>query len=351
MKKVIIAVACIASLMLAKECKTMADLINGCVKTSYHNDYPSKPIKQTEWKNKKEVRVIYTKEYHDYGRGNLKSDCRGKGQNEVCKYYNKNGEFQIEYRGGKPYNGKVCKTDFLTDNVECEGEYKEGLKNGIWREAYWASGYSDAELVVQYVNGVKDGEAQVLYGSSVLESGQYLNDKRNGMWKSKDGFDGEYKDGKLIKITFKDTEYEYLGSEENIDLTKMKDYIRVSNGDIRDEKMIKPITNCVETLLPDKEGKTNPNNKIISCFIDKNKKIRDGVTTISLERDYGWFGKDLQVVTYEVFFDKGKVMEKKSKCHRDSARFWEIEKLEKMLTSGKKYTSNAYDSLLLAICH
>lgn len=341
MKKVVIMVACIASLMLAKECKTMADLINGCVKTSYYNDNPSKPIKQTEWKNKQEVRVIYKKEYHDYGKGNLKSDCRGEGQNEVCKYYNKNGEFEIEYRGGKPYNGKICKTDFFTDNVECEGEYKEGLKNGIWK---------NGDSFVTYTNNVKNGEAQ-LYSDGRLESGQYLNDKKEGVWKRENGFEGEYKEGKLIKITFKDKEYEYLGSEENIDLAKMENYIRVSNGDIRDKNMVKLVTNCVETLLPDKEGKTNPNNKITSCFIDKSKKIRDGVTTISLERESGFFSKEIKVVTYEVFFNKNKIIKDKSKCHRDSAKFWEVDKLEAMLNSGKKYTSNAYDSLLLAICH
>ena len=349
MKKVVIAVACIASLMIAKECKTMAGLINGCVKTEYN--YDKKPIKQSEWKNKKEVRVIYKKTYYD--NGNLKSDCRGEEQNEVCKYYYENGDFEIEYRDSKPYNGKGCESDFSKRN-NC-GEYKEGLKNGIWTETYKvdSEGYrytSDTRLVVRYVNGVKNGEAQILYSDEVLESGQYLNDKKEGVWKSKDGFEGKYKEGKLIKITLKDKEYECLGSGENIDLTEMKDYIRVDNGDILNKNMVKIVTNCVETLLPDKEGKTNPNNKIISCFIDKGKKIRDGVTTISLELDYGFFSKDIRLNTYEVFFDKGKIIMDKSKCHRDSAQFVEVEQLEAMLNSGKKYTSDAYGSLLLAIC-
>lgn len=359
MKKVVAMVACLASFLVAKECATMADLINGCIKTEYN--YDKKPVKQSEWKNKKEVRVIYTKKYHN--NGNLKSDCRGEEQNKVCKYYDENGDFKIESRDGKPYNGKGCESDFSGDfskRNNC-GEYKDGLKNGIWTEEYKLSGYLNdssserAELVVQYVNGVKNGEAQILgrirtlglYG--ILESGQYLNDKKEGVWKSEYGFEGKYKEGKLIKITLKDKEYEYLGGGENIDLAEMKDYIRVDNGDILNN-MVKFVTNCVETLLPDKEGKTNPNNKITSCFIDKGKKIRDGVTTISLEREYGFFSKDIRLVTYEVFFDKGKIIMDKSKCHRDSAQFMEVEKLEAMLNSGKKYTSDAYDSLLLAIC-
>lgn len=348
MKKVVVVVACLASFLVAKECATMADLINGCIKTEYN--YDKKPIKQSEWKNKKEVRVIYTKEYHN--NGNLKSDCRGEEQNEVCKYYDENGDFKIEYRDSKPYNGKGCESGDYYDN-SC-GEYKDGLKNGIWTETYKVDSKdyrytSNTQLVVRYVNGVKNGEAQILYLSDVLESGQYLNDKKEGVWKSKYGFEGEYKEGKLIKITLKDKEYEYLGGGENVDLAEMKDYIRVDNGDIL-ENMVKFVTNCVETLLPDKEGKTNPNNKITSCFIDKGKKIRDGVTTISLERDHGFFSKDIRLHTYEVFFDKGKIIKDKSKCHRDSAQFMEVEKLEAMLNSGKKYTRDAYNSLLLAIC-
>lgn len=242
MKKVVIAVACLASFLVAKECATMADLINGCIKTEYN--YDKKPIKQSEWKNKKEVRVIYTKEYHN--NGNLASDCSGN----VCKYYDKNGEFVIEYRDNKPYNGFFLKTDF-TNNIVSAGEYKNGLKDGEWLEEYPMPNNSEAKLFCTYVNGVKNGEAQIWNGDTTMvkvlkgrgqaldekmvnenagflvESGQYINEKKNGIWKKysfggKLEFEGEYKDGKLIKIIRDNKAYQYAGNEENIDLSSIK---------------------------------------------------------------------------------------------------------------------------------
>lgn len=298
MKKIVIAVACIASLMLAKECKTMADLINGCVKTEYN--YYKKPIKQSEWKNKKEVRVIYTKEYYNYGKGNLKSDYRGnvrkeyyengnlksdcsgeKGQNEVCKYYRDNGEFRLEERNGEPYNGiyEYKCSNWLRDN-ECGGELKEGVKVGIWKTRINPSDYNSTYkakypinrfttiIVAMYVNGVKNGIGKIYKpelegdytlngvkndkgGYALIEEGQYLNDKKNGIWKgyyydggglykdyyTKKGeflFEGEFKDGKLLKFTHYHRkscmEYEYLGDEQDInfvDMSKDIEYLRI----------------------------------------------------------------------------------------------------------------------------
>lgn len=268
MKKIVIMVACIASLMVAKECKTMADLINGCVKTEY--GYHKKPIKQTEWKNKKEVRVIYEKTYYENGNlksdyranvrkeyhnnGNLKSDCSGKkGQNEVCKYYRDNGEFRLEERNGEPYNGiysYFCFVDSVL-KLKCGGELEEGVKVGIWKTETYNSTYKAKHpingtyiVVAMYVNGVKNGIGKIYkmsrhnFGKEILiEEGQYLNDKKNGIWKGYNSYDdfymregefefeGEFKDGKLLKFTHYHkkfcAEYEYLGDEQDITLVDM----------------------------------------------------------------------------------------------------------------------------------
>lgn len=330
MKKVVVVVACLASFLVAKECKTMADLINGCIKTEYN--YDKKPIKQSEWKNKKEVRVIYEKSYHN--NGNLASDCRGKGENEVCKYYYENGEFRAEYRGDKPFQGEyfaecgfhkgsaisLCKDANMEFGSTMSGQFTNGVKTGIWKE-----------------------------GS---EEGEYVNGKKNGIWKgTQDGieYQGEYKDGKLIKfIEYNGKEYEYLGNEENIRLKKAryqeKEMRLVEKADENAQK------NCAETLLPDKEGNTNPNNKMTSCFVGKDKKIRDGLTTISLEWNVGLFSKDMEVFTFEVYFEKGKIIKEKSKCQYDWKEFGDTTKLEEILNSGKKYTAKTYESVLKAAC-
>lgn len=220
MKKIVIAVACIASLMIAKECKTMADLINGCVKTEYN--YDKKPIKQSEWKNKKEVRVIYKKTYYD--NGNLKSDDRGN----VRKEYHKNGELRLEMRDGKPYNGfhtRWCKKPETNAIIDCVSEFADDEGK---EPRYLA-------LEEEYVNGVKNGRAKTKDFESLatVEEGQYLNGKRNGIWKRKPAysnhhqFDAEFKDGKLIKIITEDNEeYEYLGDEEDIYLPSLEDDLR-----------------------------------------------------------------------------------------------------------------------------
>lgn len=376
MKKVVVVVACLASFLVAKECKTMADLINGCIKTEYN--YDKKPVRQTEWKNKKEVRVIYTKEYHN--NGNLKNDCRGEGENKICKYYTyENGEFEIEYRGDKPYEGIYC-------NGGCVvlGEYKNGLKNGLWFELYplqdqLFSDHNRDSILVEYVNGVMNGKARICRGYSLNrllkergmeeqfnelhcisnESGYYVNGKKNGMWSYSHPeynvkSNGEFKDGNLIKFTYGNKEYEYeyeyIGDRENIDLQDMGYYIDKSNGNISDAQNVRFAKNCVETLLPDKEGNTNPNNKITGCFIGKDKKIRDGLTTISLEWDVGLFLKDIRVFTFEIYLDKGKIIKEKSKCQYDWMEFGDTTKLEEILNSGKKYTAKTYDSVLKAAC-
>lgn len=337
MKKVVVVVACLASFLAAKECKTMADLINGCIKTEYR--YDKKPIKQSEWKNKKEVRVIYRKSYHD--NGNLASDCRGEGENEVCKYYYENGEFRAEYRGDKPFQGEyaamcgfhtgsaisLCK-DANMNSGTISGQFTNGIKTGIWKE----------------------GD----------EEGEYVNGKKNGIWKRLEynssgkreiKYQAEYKDGKLIKFIAYGKEYEYLGNEENIrlDTASMlayqgKEMRLVEKADENAQK------NCTETLLPDKEGNTNPNNKMTSCFVGKDKKIRDGLTTISIERDVGLFLKDIRVFTFEIYLDKGKIIKDKSKCQYDWKKFEDTTKLEEILNSGKKYTAKTYYDFLYAAC-
>lgn len=374
MKKVVIAVACIASLMVAKECKTMADLINGCVKTEYN--YDKKPIKQSEWKNKKEVRVIYEKTYHSNGNlasdcsgnvcktyhenGKLKSNCQKNGEcknyndkgiieNEVSqqdgiqieKRYDENGAFLIIYRDGKPFHGKF--KDYAN-----EGEYANGLKTGVWKEeTIGKSGRQCSGTGVSENCSIGIWKEKTF--ADLVEIGEYVNGEKSGVWKLYDIdsnqhlMDGQFKSGKLISITLDNITYKPIRMDRDysslISAYAFLDEVRLSGNEREWQATTKK---CTETLIPDKNGKTNPNNKIENCYLGKK---RNGINKVTIEYDIGFFMTDMKVETYDLYFDNGVFNPKKSKCPNGRAMETLI-KPEKCVFYGKECPSEINEELL-----
>lgn len=392
MRKFVILACCLVSFMAAKECKTVADQINGCTITVY--DYQKRPIKQTSYKNK-QATVVYEREYKYDG---SYKECH-PSQNS-CKYYDASGAFVIEYRDNEPYNGRL-----ITDEGKTIGEYKDGLKVGFWKDGPILDVWKNGAIVEgrapngcsskdrgwcicevgEYVNGIRHGawkefkssydegrinrytvagDFQYINSDSLISEGNYINGKKHGVWKMYNKsrinayFDrsgaidytifGEFKDGKLISV--KDEyggEYEFLDNIENITLDKA-----IVGGGER----------CIESLIPTNKNETNPKDKMIVCYEVGTHKPNSA--KISLEGDYGFFTKNLKVKTYELFFDKyGKIVLEESKCPNGRAMFRKvvqdengktfsyIEKLEEMISSGKKYTKKTYDRYLYYSCH
>ena len=143
----------------------------------------------------------------------LNGQRNGKGKEYDC--HGCHGKLIFE--GDYLYDYKLRGKQYLKEKLEYEGEYLFNKKwngkgydengniiyelingNGKVKEYYWYSG--QLEYDGEYLNGIKNGKGKEYKYDKLLFEGEYLNDKRNGKGKEYNNkdvliFEGEYLNG------------------------------------------------------------------------------------------------------------------------------------------------------------
>ena len=148
------------------------------------------------------------KEYNFYKRltfeGEYLYDLKWNG-----KGYDKSKNIIYELKNGK---GFVKEYNYDHDNLEFEGEYLFGKRNGKGKEY---TNFGELALVFEgeYLNGERNGKGKEYFEFGILNfDGEYLKGKRNGKGKEyyyngRLKFEGEYLNGKK---NGKGKEYDYI---------------------------------------------------------------------------------------------------------------------------------------------
>ena len=91
--------------------------------------------------------------------------------------YDKHGKKQYEIKEGKGY---VKEYNDFNGNLDFEGEYKNGERNGRGKEYSGGSEYPP-NFEGEYLNGKRNGKGEEYYDNGyLLFKGEYLNGQRNG---------------------------------------------------------------------------------------------------------------------------------------------------------------------------
>ena len=221
MKKVLFTIALFASFVLAKECRTVQDQITGCTITEIKRDGKDKLEKTYKnkqlvlWKEENKAYYDFFDEkteqhskideilcYHSIYISKRNNDK--KNRTRTKKVYDENGNFLIEFRtiyGDKydsntiPYNGMfkseyfggtpshnhshltpLCNANTIAKTrkdppnyVREVGEFKKGVRTGLWREE------------IKYID--RDNNYNVKGEYNLAFEGQVQNNKRVGLWK------------------------------------------------------------------------------------------------------------------------------------------------------------------------
>ena len=132
-------------------------------------------------------------------------------------------------------NGKEAIYLKINKKFVFEGEYLNGVKNGIGKEYY----YEDKlKFEGEYLNGKRHGKGKEYYDNGeLIFEGEYLNGKRNGKGKEYyfDGeldFEDEYLNGNYYFKTLYEHDNEYKKGKVNINILKFEgEYLNgVRNG-------------------------------------------------------------------------------------------------------------------------
>ena len=99
---------------------------------------------------------------------------------EESKSIKQDSNWVLYYYKGELLNGDIL-SYYENGKLRSEGNYKEGKKEGVWKEWY-ENGQLDE--IINYKDGKRDGLRKVWYENGELEhKGNYDEGKKEGVWK------------------------------------------------------------------------------------------------------------------------------------------------------------------------